>query len=304
MILFFAFLGLVIQELAYAQDFGFLMDRGTNTYVETDYHYSPLPSSGNLKSAVSQGMINVSHSHKFDPATWTVGAKVQELDFSRHDEYLRDYESYQGTLGYRRPTEDGNFWSLMGTYGSASDRPFKNADDGTVSVNGIKKFSPHWFGVINYSNNRAFLNNIPLPGFFWVKEMTKEKALIIGFPFVFWMTPVGENFSLRYLGLLPWSHRLRLSYRRYSYRPHINFEQAPQSYFRHDREEKRHRVFWFERRLGLGVEKRFGPLVADVQGGLAFDRQLYEARNFSESKQRLNKLSNSSFVSLNLKLSI
>src|SRR5690606_26064877 len=110
----------------------------------------------------------------------------QKLDLNDQAEFVRDYYNVQGSISYRRMTEDQNFWSAAVSFGSASDEPFKNGRDSTLGANFLKKFNRRWFGILNYSNNRSFLNNIPLPGFIYVKEMSQERSLILGFPIVYW----------------------------------------------------------------------------------------------------------------------
>lgn len=293
---------------AFAQDFSFLSEHAPQTSLELEQLFAParsLESKGD-ESKVYFSNLQLARTVKDGKSAVIMGARFQKLNLSGHNPTLNDYSHIQGSLGYRRALENGHFWFLTGSYGSASDRPFKNSQDGTLSMNYVQKLSPRWFGILNYSNNRTFLNNIPLPGFFWVKEMTREKALILGFPFIYLMNPINENWSIRYIALMPWSHRLRLIYRKFEFlRPYITFEQAPLSYFRHDREDDDQRFFWFERRVALGVEGGISKnLKYDVLGGLAFDRQFYEAENFNETKSYLVNLQAGFFMGINLKYSI
>ena len=300
------FILLFCSNQVFAQDLSFLMDNAPTTNIEADGLYAPEQDFENDSdnSKVLFSRLQASHAFRKEQSTWIVGGRSEKLDLSSQNPSLDDYYSYQLSLSYRRRQDDGKFWSLNGSYGTASDRPFKNSEDSTVGLTYIQKFSPRWFGVVNYSNNRAFLNNIPLPGFFWVKELSKEKTLVVGFPFIVWVTPISQNWSFRYLGILPWHHRLRLVYDAKWVNPFVGLEQSPQNFFRHDREKQRERFFWFERRVGAGLEGRLGPHYRyELFNGLAFDRQFFEAKNFSESKQELNNLENSYFVSLNLKIS-
>jgi hypothetical protein len=290
-----------------AQDFSFLSEHAPQTVFEIDQLFSPkgkLENKGD-KSKLHFSNLAIGHTIKEGKGSVTIGGKFQRLNLSGDNPQLNDYANIQGSLGYRRMMDNGHFWFLSASYGSASDRPFKNSKDGTLGLNYIQKFSPRWYGVINYSNNRTFLNNIPLPGFFWVREMSREKALIIGFPFIYWMRPLIENWSFRYIGLMPWNHRLRLLYTKHKFfKPYFAFEQAPLSYFRHDRENMEDRFFWFEKRLAVGLEGGLSKALRfDLMSGIAFDRQLYEAENFNESKKFLQNLESHYFLGFNLKYS-
>ena len=44
-----------------------------------------------------------------------------------------------------------------------------------MSLNYIRKVSTNWYGLVNYSNNRTFFNNIPIPGFIYVQELTRDR---------------------------------------------------------------------------------------------------------------------------------
>lgn len=232
-----------------------------------------------------------------------VGARAQKLDLNGESTYLRDYYNQQVSFSYRRTLPDEKFSLTSFSFGSASDRPFRNGRDSTVSINSLYKFSPKWIGVVNYSNNRAFLNNIPLPGAFYIHELSKENSLILGFPIIFWSRSLSAKWGIRYFGLIPWNHRLRLLYKfSDSLSFYTGLEQSPQTFFRHDRRSRYDRFFWFERRIAAGLEGTINKsLRYDFSGGLSFDRQFFEARNFSEKKEFLINADKALFVALSLR---
>lgn len=234
-----------------------------------------------------------------------VGARYRELDLSGDSSILRDFYNHQVSFSYKRNLPEDRFWMTTASYGSASDRPFKNHRDNTLTVNYLQKFNPRWFGVVNYSNNRTFLNNVPLPGFFYVHKLSRDEALIAGFPFIYWLKPVGRKLAVRYFGLLPWTHRLKILYKGPKLNPYIGYEQSPQSFFRHDRRSDRDRIFWFERRVSLGVEAKLSKMVSvDAATGWAFDREFYEAKNFSQEKENHIRIDNSYFLAVNLRINL
>lgn len=294
-----------LSERAWGQDFfSFLSPKSPNTVIELEGLFMPESEVEKTKKAqVLSQTVGVSQKvYEHEKHSVILGGKWQKLDFSPPEDSMRDYYNIQGSVGYKRLTESNRFWSVSGSYGSASDKPFQNGRDGTISLNYLQQFSNNWFGVLNYSNNRTFLNNVPLPGFFYVKEMTHERALIFGFPIIYWMRPVGHHWTFRYFGILPWAHRLRLSFNKWKIlRPYFGYEESPQSYFRHDREKRRDRVFWFDRRISLGAEILLKGIRLDISGGYAFDRQLYEARNFQEKKNFLFNLENGYFAGLSFR---
>ena len=234
---------------------------------------------------------------------FSVGAKYHKLDLNQQSEFVRDYYKLEGSVSYRRIAEDKKFWSTSLSFGSASDKPFRNGRDATIGANFLKQFNSRWFGILNYSNNRPFLNNIPIPGFFYVKEMTQERAMVIGFPIFYWMTPINENWSFRYFGVLPFTHRAKILYTKWKFiKPYIGYEQSPDMFLRHDRDNRRDRFFWFERKLAAGVEGGLSRQIRyDLSGGWAFDREFFEAKNYTEKKKNQFHVENGYFIGLNLR---
>lgn len=296
-----------LTNVSFAQDFfSFLSPKAPGTAIDVNGSFTPERdlNNGPDKSQVLYSGIGVAQRiYEDGKNNFSVGARYQKLDLNDQAEFVRDYYNIRGSLSYRRLTEKNKFWSASVDFGYASDEPFKSGRDATVGANFLKQFNQRWFGIVNYSNNRSFLNNIPLPGFFYVKEMTPERALIVGFPIVYWMTPINESWSFRYFGALPWTHRARLLYTNLkTIRPYLGYEQAPETFFRHDREEREDRFFWFERKLALGIEGGLTKEIRyDLSSGLAFDREFYEARNFSEEKKNRYRIENGYFVGLTMR---
>ncbi len=308
MMRFLLLLWLLLPSWSWSQEiFSFLSPKSKSTSIEVEGIYLPNKDveNGRDETQVFERGGTVNQKIFTDGNNdFSVGARYRELDLAASSPILRDYYNHQLNLSYKRTLPDDLFWMTSISYGSASDRPFKSHKDNTLGATYIQKFNPRWFGVLNYSNNRSFLNNIPLPGFFFVKEMSRDKALVFGFPFLFWLRPLGKRWSLRYFGLMPWSHKLRIFYKAGVFSPYVGFEQGPQSFFRHDRKESQERVFWFERRLSAGMEGSLSKHVRlDLSGGFAFDRQFFEAKNYSDKKDDVSNLEKAWFLALNIRLS-
>jgi hypothetical protein len=150
------------------------------------------------------------------------------------------------------------------------------------------------------------MNNIPLPGFAYIKEQSREKTTILGFPFIYVLKPFLEgNFSFKYAGILPYNHKMRVLYNNFSIlKPYLGFEQGPLVFFDTSRTTDNLRTFWFERRVALGIEKSFGPfLKIDFQTGNSFDREYFNSRSFMRKHTNITKIHDGMYVSLNLKSS-
>lgn len=207
-------------------------------------------------------------------------------------------------LSYHHPLANSRSWGMTGSYGSASDRPFRNGRDGMIALNGIYRSSEKWLWLANYSNNRPFMNHIPLPGFLFVKEHGREKNLMLGFPFIYILRPFASGqLSVRYLSILPYNHKLRFLYNSWTVmKPYLGLEQSIQAFFDSNRTTDQRRTFWQERKVTAGGEKSFGPfLKIDLQTGLAFDRQFFDARSYMRRQTAIRRIDDGAFVALNLK---
>ena len=236
---------------------------------------------------------------------FSMGARWKTLDFAENVNGLRDYNSFSGNFTYRRDLPQNNFWSLAGSYGTASDRPFKDGRDATLGMTYIQKMNARWIFLMNYSNNRVFLNNVPLPGFAYLHTMSRERTLLFGFPFLFWNEQLNNDFKLRVLTILPFIYNVRLLYRTSEKAElYLGLEQSAQVFFDSRREADEDRIFWTEKKIGLGLESEISKQIKyDFQSGFAFDRTLYQAESFGSSeKDSLLHMGSALYVSLVLKI--
>ncbi len=215
-----------------------------------------------------------------------------------------DFKGITGGVTYQRFLQNDQSLSIISSYGSASDRPFRDGRDSTLMVNALFRSSPRWIWLGNYSNNRPFLNNVPLPGFLYIGEQSRERSVMLGFPFINYLAPIaGGPVSIRYLAVLPFNHRVKLSYTGWTlFRPFLSLEQLTQIFFDSDRGSDGLRTFWFERRGAFGVEKSFGPVFRiEVQAGAAFDREYFVARSFRGSARDRWKIPDAGFGGVTLR---
>ncbi len=280
-----------------AQDFqGLIGEPLFSTTIETQFLNSE-----KIKEA------SFSAAHYFDRfKNSRIGVSARSFELDNNLKAVPNYYNVQLGLNYKHYLDNERTLGFFGTYGSASDRRFKDTRDSTISLNSAYRYNDRWIWIVNYSNNRTFLNNIPLPGFVYVHEQSRSRTFIIGFPFVLFIRPVWEEkFTIRYLGFIPYNHNLRLSYNGFTFlKPYISIEQAPQVYFDTARTKDNERIFWFERKVAFGVEKSFGPVLKlDLQVGRSFDREYFAAESFGDKHHNIVKVDAGTYASFNLKTS-
>lgn len=229
--------------------------------------------------------------------------KAKQLSFKEVDPRLKNYKDIEAGLSYRQGLEDDRFWSLALSYGSSSDEPFESSDVSVISATALMKFNSKWYGALNYSNNRTFAKGIPLPGFFYVHTMTREKTLIFGLPFAFIKLPMSDDFSFSYFAFIPWRHAVKFTYEREGSKPYFFLAQTPESFIPFERITDDERFYWVRREIGIGLEGRFKFIKWDLASGLSFAQEFYKAEDFNDDQKRERITpKNAGFVRIGLKM--
>ncbi len=216
----------------------------------------------------------------------TVGLEAHDLVLHHPSPLLHPYRSFQGTLGARRFGVPDKIRGMSLSYGSASDRPFARPANDTASANYLHQFNHRWWGLVNWSNNRAFLNNVPIPGVFYVQKATKEKTLMYGLPVLVWRKRWESGLEGGYFGFIPFNHRAHVGWFWEDKQGlTLNYEYRPQAYFRENRLADRERLFFVENRLTLQWQRQVKAAQLELGVGRAFARSVFEAKNLRDDKR-------------------
>lgn len=211
-----------------------------------------------------------------------------------------DYETAEVGLQYTRYLEDKKFWAIQSRLGSASDQIFKNSEVNTFTTNLLYKASDKWLFLANYSNNRSFLNNIPLPSVMYIHSMSREKVVLLGLPFVFIKADLDEKFSYTLSSFFPRSHNLALHYKIHrGLEISLGIEQDFQAFLRSEREEKKERVYLRRRNAYLNLKSSYKRLwELNLKSGYGFGHQLSESESYSDDDRTEIKLKDGLFATL------
>jgi hypothetical protein len=187
---------------------------------------------------------------------------------------------------YLRRHEDGNVFSGSFLFGSASDRPFHSAREFTAQGNLWWKVpaasgpDDAWVYGLNFSNNRSFLNYVPLPGVAYSFRASSQVRLVLGLPFVagFWTPSPRWVIFASYFPV--YAAQARVSY--FLFGPAQIYLQAKyhgQNHALAERSDRRERLFYEEGNAAIGLALPVGrSLLADLSGSYAFDRKFFLAR--------------------------
>lgn len=292
-----------LTALVQAQDFASIFRPGPSGHSalvrETFYGDASVPGSGRkLQQREWQGQVNGT---VWANKNWetTAGINAQDLILHHSGPLLNPYRSMTGTVGVRRFGQKDEVRGFNMSYGSASDRPFAHAANDTLSANYFHQINSKWWGAVNWSNNRIFLNNIPLPAVFYVQEASRQRTFMVGFPLLVWRQRWANGIDAGYSGFLPYSHRAHAYWFWNDFHgAGVAYEFRPQTFFRDDRETRRDRVFFVEHKIALELQGAIIPRMLQWQLALghAFNRSIFEAKNFNGDKYGAQKLGESVYV--------
>lgn len=172
----------------------------------------------------------------------------------------------------------------------------------TLTANFLYRASPKWLFLANYSNNRSFLNNIPLPSVMYIHTMSREKVVLLGLPFLFIKSPLGNNFSYSLSSFIPYNHNLIFHYQAHRFiELGLGIKQNIQTFMRSDRENRDDRVYLRRRSVFLEIKSGLSrKLEIQFKTGYAFGMQLSESESYSDSDRVLTKLEDGPYAQIQL----
>jgi hypothetical protein len=194
----------------------------------------------------------------------------------------QDLWSMEAGAGYNHHLAGGREFGLTFNVGSDSDHPFYSIHE-TVFRAGANYRIPSgeqnaWLFFLNYSNNRYFFNNVPLPGVGYFFKTDEDRLQgIIGFPFVslsYRPTP-DWNAQLSVFG--PRNINVEISRKMIGpVRLYTAFIWNSQEWLIADRQDYSNRLFFDKKRAALGLRS---PLprgfLFDISGGRQFDQRFF-----------------------------
>lgn len=234
-------------------------------------------------------------------------AQYEHSNYISNNASLTDlYEAKVGATYNYQLTENKSY-SLALSYGSKSDQLFKNSSVNTLSLNAAYSFKSsergHWLLLLNYSNNRPFLNNIPLPFFAYSYTYSKDFRGTFGAPFasIFWRFK--PKWSLTLFTIAPWILKAQVGYSIAGpIQAYLGVDISQQSFFEYGRSNLDERIFYEEKTLFIGFRSPITKnLFASLEFGNSFDRTFFFAEDYSTSPDDPVSLDSSLYSYLSLR---
>jgi Domain of unknown function (DUF6268) len=192
------------------------------------------------------------------------------------------------------------------TVASPSDRPFADLRDVSVGMTAFLRIPvcehDAWNFVLMYSPVSEL--PFPLPGVSYQWQPSDDFHMNIGLPFRVMYRPC-EDLTLDFSYMLLRTVHAQATYRLGdSWRLYTAFDWESQSWFLHDRESDRERLFSYDKRLSAGVQTTLLEHVqVDLSAGYLFDRFYFTGENFADDHHDRIDLESGLFVSLQASVS-
>ena len=229
---------------------------------------------------------------------WSLFTRVREQEFDTeailpdtHDRFPSELWDVRLGSTYRYQFENTWIGGANVTVGSPSDKPFHSIHEVDASVTGFLRIPQGeknaWLLSLNYSNNREFLNGVPIPGVAYWWQPIDQLRIIAGFPFASIDARPTKDLSLHLTYAAIHTIRSRVNYRLLDWLAvHAGFDWINQRYLRADRPANDDRFFYYEKSATGGVRFNVARRVSiDVIGGYAFDRFYFEGENYDDHRR-------------------
>lgn len=239
------------------------------------------------QSATSFQTANISVPfYKTEAEAWSVSLSGNQLAVSPPQGEISNYYDLKLGLGYTKALDDKRLWSASVRFGSASDRLFANSSVSTIGATWFYSYprneTGRWLFLVDYSNNRPILNNIPLPGFAYFYKPDKTFNLVVGAPFAALTWDFHEKWGMEGVTFVPWVIKGSIYYKINDYAKiysGLDFSQI--TYYRADRENNKDRIFFDEKKLFVGAKSPVSKnMQVELEAGHAFDRAFFEAEEY------------------------
>jgi hypothetical protein len=205
---------------------------------------------------------------------------------------------------YRHVAADKSLWGVSASVGSASDHPFTDSSAlvlaGSVFTRIPVRESDAWLLSLNYSNDRAVLNNVPLPGIIYQWTASPSTTVFAGFPLlaVIWKPSPRYGGELFLTGLGT-GHLGASAHPLAAFQPlrlHAGIDYGGDVYRRADASDKSNRIIFRELRAAVGCGLEAGQRGGlDLYAGYASHRQIIEDRSFLRQDNRIDIASGAVF---------
>lgn len=211
-------------------------------------------------------------------------------------------------FGYATKNDDRTGYSFSAAFGSASDKFLSAQRDSTVEVTASYSLTPTEKGqfilLLHYSNNRTFLNNVPIPAFVYVHRYSKGFIITAGLPFIALSWFEIPTYALTIVAT-PGSYGIDGSKNILPFLQFISgFNFKTKSYMHSARLNNKDRLKLEDKKFTIGLKALFSRNTSlSLTSGFSFDRFISEGESMFKTKGHKIRQANDSFIQSRLSLS-
>lgn len=244
---------------------------------------------------------------KTDGDAWSASLSGNELAITPTQGELSRFYDLKVGLGYTKALDEQRLWSANVRFGSASDRLFANPSVSTLGATWFYSYpadeTARWMFLVDYSNNRPILNNIPLPGFAYFYQPDKSFRLVVGAPFASVTWDFHEKWGMEGITFVPWVIKGSFYYKLNDYaKIYTGLDFSQITYYRAERIHKKERVFFDEKKLFVGAKTPLSKnIFVEIETGHAFDRAFFEAEDYEIDPEQPISIANAFYGKLSLR---
>jgi hypothetical protein len=221
--------------------------------------------------------------------TWSVNERFSHLGIGEPIEIPgintsvpQDLWSIEGGGAYNHLFNNGRQFGLNFDVGSDSDHPFYSIHEVVfrATANYRLPSGDHnaWLFFLNYSNNRHFFNNVPLPGVgYYFQAFDDRLQGLIGFPFAALRYKPTQDWTAQVSIFGPRNVNAEISRRIIGpLKAYTAFIWNAQEWLIADRQDYSNRLIFDKKRAALGLRSPLpGGFLFDVSGGRQFDQRFF-----------------------------
>lgn len=238
-----------------------------------------------------RGVVPIS---KGDTDTWGLQTTLGNLHFGVSPVFTDTGASvsenfWDAEVGatYRHRYEENRELSANFSVGSVGDVPFNTINETIFQFNGTYRWPGEgrhsWFLLVNWSNNRTFLNYVPIPGVgYSYRSEDKRFTYVLGFPvnMVYWEIAKGFYGRASFTGISQANAEIGKELF-FPLRLYGAFDWGQRVWLPAGRADLSDRLFFDQAKASVGLRSPLSPyLFADLSVGYEFARRLFLAHSY------------------------
>jgi len=205
---------------------------------------------------------------------------------------------------YRKVLDEGKMAGAFLEISSPSDKPFDSIHEIAVNASAFFRVPAQdqnaWYYFLNFSNNREFLNNIPIPGLGYFQQHRPSLQTMLGAPLSSLRWTPSEKLTAEAIYMFLRTIHLKVTYEcSQRLKIYSGFDWQNQSYLRAGRSDHDDRLFYYEKRILAGIDLAVTENIRlDIHGGYSFDRFFFEGEDYDDRDENRISLTDGPFAAI------